>query len=363
MKKLFGKFLLPLLAVGMLGFSVFHMLRAQQTGPRLPLPVEPARAPFARTVAGTGIVEPETDNIAVGSALSGVVLEVYVPVDKVGQLVKKDEPLFLVDNRHLQAQLRYHEANLASARAQLDRLLALPRPEELPPSAAKVRVAQANVDLQRDLAERGRKLVSSRSVSEEEYRQKSLSLEVARQQHAQVQAEDALLRAGAWEPDRAIARAAVALAEAQVAQTRTDLERALVRAPLDGKVLQVNVRPGEFVGTAPARALILLGSIQRLHVRVDIDEHDIPRAAGSFRSGVPALASPRGDPERKLPLAFVRVEPYVIPKKSLTGDNTERVDTRVLQVIYRVDHDEPGLFTGMQLDVFLEGNPAPAASP
>ena len=53
-------------------------------------------------------------------------------------------------------------------------------------------------------------------------------------------------------------------------------------------------------------------------------------------------------------MRFVRVEPYVIPKKSLTGDNTERVDTRVLQVIYQVDRDEPGLFVGMQVDVFLD---------
>ena len=52
-------------------------------------------------------------------------------------------------------------------------------------------------------------------------------------------------------------------------------------------------------------------------------------------------------------VSFMRVEPYVMPKKSLTGDNTERVDTRVLQVIYRVGRDEPGLFVGMQVDVFL----------
>jgi hypothetical protein len=118
--------------------------------------------------------------------------------------------------------------------------------------------------------------------------------------------------------------------------------------------LQVNVRPGEYVGTPPSQALIVLGSVHNLHIRVDIDEHDIPRAYRSFRSDVQAVASPRGDPSQRFPLRFVRVEPYVMPKKSLTGDNTERVDTRVLQVIYRVDRDEPGLFVGMQVDVFLD---------
>ena len=91
-------------------------------------------------------------------------------------------------------------------------------------------------------------------------------------------------------------------------------------------VLQVNVRPGEFVGANPGQALVLLGAVtDRVNVRVDIDEHDIPR----FKPGAPAVASLRGAPDKKYPLTFVRVEPYVIPKKSLTGDNTERVDTRV----------------------------------
>ncbi len=86
----------------------------------------------------------------------------------------------------------------------------------------------------------------------------------------------------------------------------------------------------------------------------DIDEHDIPRAHRFLGTGVAAFASARGDPSRRIPLSFVRVEPYVVPKKSLTGDNTERVDTRVLQVVYRVDQDEAGLFVGMQVDVFLQ---------
>src|SRR5262249_59535202 len=102
---------------------------------------------------------------------------------------------------------------------------------------------------------------------------------------------------------------------------------------------------------------------EKMNVRVDIDENDIPRAQRAFQRGAPAFASPRGDPSLKYPLQFVRIEPYVIPKKSLTGDNTERVDTRVMQVIYQVQRDEPPLFVGMQMDVFLEaeGNAAPVS--
>jgi HlyD family secretion protein len=330
------------------------VVEAQQTPPKPPPPLEPARSPFGKTVFGSGIVEPETENISIGTALPGVVLEVYVPVEKVGQRVRKGDPLFLVDNRQLEAQLNYYEASKAAAEAQLARLQAQPRPEEVPPSEAAVRYAQANLNIQSDLAERNRRLINTQAVSEEDYRQKQLAVEAARQQLAQAKAQDDLLKAGAWQKDITITRASVALAQAQADQTRTDLDRALVRAPVDGKVLQVNVRPGEYVGTPPSQALIVLGSVARMHVRVDIDEHDVPRAYSYFHTGVKAFASPRGDPSMRVQLSFVRVEPYVIPKKSLTGDNTERVDTRVLQVIYRLDRDEPALYVGMQVDVFLD---------
>jgi multidrug resistance efflux pump len=134
-------------------------------------------------------------------------------------------------------------------------------------------------------------------------------------------------------------------------QTETELERLTVHALVDGEVLQVNVRPGEYVSAPSSQALIVLGNVTRLHVRVDVDEHDIPR----FRKAGPALAMLRGDPSQRFRLVFVRVEPFVIPKKSLTGDNTERVDTRMLQVIYAVEGPAPGLYVGQQVDVYVEG--------
>jgi multidrug resistance efflux pump len=353
MKGKVSRFVVPMLALFMLAFAVFHVVKASQTLPQPSPPAEPARSAYEDTVAGAGIVEAQTENISVGSALPGVVLEVYVPVEKVGQRVKVGDPLFRVDDRALQAQLRYQQAMLEAARAQLDKLEKQPRPEEVPPSEAKVRVAKANVALQQDLAERARRLRSTGAMSDEDISQRQLALETARQQLTQSQAEDALLKAGAWGPDKAIARAAVAQAEAQIEQTKTDLDRVLVRAPIDGDVLQVNVRVGEYVGTPPGQALVVIGNVHKVHVRVDLDEHDLWR----FQPGTPARAHVRGNPQISYPLKFMRVEPYVIPKKSLTGDNTERVDTRVLQVIYAIDSDNARVYVGQQLDVFVKGGP------
>jgi len=342
---------MPVLAVLLAMFAALHVIKAQQQPELLTPPVQPARTPFGQTVAGAGIVEPSSENISIGTALPGVILEVYVPVDKVGTLVQEGYKLFQVDDRALQAQLKYQEATLLAAEAQLQKLEAMPRKEELPPSDAKVRVAEANVALQEDLASRAVRLGPSGAMAQEDIRQRQLTLAMTRQQLLQAKADYALLEAGAWEPDKAIARATVAQTRAAIAQTRTDIERCVVRAPIDGEILQVNVRKGEYVGTPPSQALMVIGNSHKMHVRVDVDEHDIPR----FRSETPAWASLRGNPEVKYSLKFVRVEPYVVPKKSLTGDNTERVDTRVLQVIYALDTTDKALvYVGQQMDVFIE---------
>ena len=95
-----------------------------------------------------------------------------------------------------------------------------------------------------------------------------------------------------------------------------------------------------------------------LHVRVDIDEHDVHR----FSPAAPAVATLRGRPDREIALKFVRVEPYVVPKRSLTGDNTARVDTRVLQVIYQIESQAERLYVGQQVDVSIGTEEAVLAS-
>ena len=196
MKKI-SKFVLPLLAVGMTVLAVYHVVRASQTAAPLPPPIEPAHTAFTHTVGAAGIVEAASENISIGSPLPGIVLTVYVPVEKVGQMVHKGDPLFLVDNRQLLATLKYNEANLLAAKAQLAKLDAQPRPEEVPPSEAKVQVARATVRMQQDLADRARRISSTGAITEEDLSQRTLATAVAQQQLAQSQAEDRLLKAGA----------------------------------------------------------------------------------------------------------------------------------------------------------------------
>ena len=341
------KLLIPLVAVGMLAFALLHVSRAQQTGPEVTPPVDPARSPFGQTVAGSGIVEARTENIAIGSPLSGIVTKVHV---KVGTDVYPGETLFELDDRTLKAELAFREAALKAAEAQLARLENQPRQEERDISAAKVREAEVNVGDQKEQLTRARSLAPRKAISEDELERREYAHRLAQEQLNRAKAEFLLTDRGAWEWDRKVAATAVVQARAQLDQTRTELDRLVVKALVAGQVLQVNVRPGEFVGTPPGQALIVLGDVKTRHVRVDIDENDIHR----FSRTAPATAKLRGSPRHEYKLSFVRIEPYVVPKKSLTGESKERVDTRVLQVIFRIEAAED-LYVGQQLDVFIEG--------
>lgn len=354
---LLTKFGLPIVAIGLIVFAIKYMAEAKQKLPVIPPPIQPAANPFPKSevVAGAGMVEPETENISIGAPLPGIVQEVLV---KVGQKVKAGTPLFRIDDRDHKAQLVVRQAMLADATATLERLQSMPRPEEIPAAEAKVREAKADWDNWEQQWARGEKLVTDRTMTEEEFQERKQTAIGARERYNKALADYNLLKAGTWAPEIHVAKTAVEREKAQVQQAQTEVERLTVRALVDGEVLQVNVRPGEFVGAQPGQALIVLGSTTQLHVRVDIDEYDIPR----FVPGAPAKAALKGQSKDFFPLRFVRIEPYVIPKKSLTGDNTERVDTRVLQVIYAVDATNKSLFVGQQVDVYVDASAPEVAS-
>lgn len=353
MFKTLRNFSLPLLSVGLFGFSIYHLLfAAERLSKDNPL-VEPPHQSFLSGIAGTGLVEAQTENIALGPAVAGVVLEVCVTNEQLGTRIKAGTPLFRVDDRHLKSQLRTHQANLKLAEAQLQRLQEMPRPEDIPPSEAKVKFAEANRTRLKDQLDRGELLLNKKIMADEEFTSRRFTFVAADHQWQQALAEDALLKAGAWAPDLNVSQASVEAAKANVANLETEIERCLVRAPVDGQILKIDVRPGEYVNAAAAKALILLGDLDRLRIRADIDEQDISRFQRSGR----ARATVRGSAVQRLNLTFVRVEPYVIPKKAFTGDNTERIDTRVLQVLYEIDDQQPDVYVGQQVDVSIESQP------
>ena len=343
----------PLFAVIALVFAVSAVIAMKPVRHAEPPPSPPPAKMSESAVGAVGLVEANTENISLSCAVSGMVTQVYA---KAGDRVQAGQKLFSLDDRDLQADLGVKRAALAAARARLGKLEEQPRAEDIPPAEARVREAQANLgdaEVQLRLIE---SVTDKRAVRDEDVQRRRQGYQAAQARLAEAQAQLALLKAGAWAPDVAVAKSEVSQAEAQLKLAETNVDRLTMRSPIAGVILQNKVRLGQYAQCGPlSEPLMILGSVTPLHVRVDVDEHD----AGRVREGASAVASPRGNGELRIPLEFVRFEPYVVPKKSLTGDSTERVDTRVLQVIYRVKDQNAPLYVGQQMDVFIQ---APAAS-
>jgi len=304
------RMILPIIAFAALSFGVISVVRSQPRHETNIPPSPPPVSPYAHAVGAEGLVEASSENISIGTPLSDVVIEVPVVV---GQKVKAGDTLFRLDDRQLQADLATRRADLGVAETQVK------------VDTALLKDAKQQLDFANTLSDK-------RAISSEE---------LSKRQYA---AEAAAARLEA-------AKAQVTAAAAQVKSVETQIERSIVRAPIDGEVLQVKIHVGEYAPAGvTATPLVMLGRLEPLNIRVDVDEHEAWRVNSSAK----AIATVRGNADLKTTLEFVRFEPFVLPKKSLTGDSTERVDTRVLQVIYRVENSKLPLFVGQQMDVFIE---------
>jgi multidrug resistance efflux pump len=345
---MFRKYVLPVFAVAGFVFALWMALQAAKPIPPSKPVAEPPRPPYQKKISGSGIVEASTRNIAVGTPVSGVVNRVYASL---GQRVKAGDSLFSLDDRKERAALALRESVLKEGQAKLERLLQLPRKEELPVARARVKEAEANLEDLRMQLRNAESVTVGRAISLEELNRRRYAVQAGEARLTQAKSNLELLESGAWKPDIALVKAEIARAQSELDAAAVEIDRLTVRAPIDGNILQVNIRSGEYAqGGILAQPLILMGELEKLHVRVDIDEND----AWRFRSSSSAYAFVRGNPELKTELKFEYVEPYVVPKRSLTGDSNERVDTRVMQVLYSFNRADLPIYTGQLMDVYIE---------
>lgn len=348
-----GKYLLPLVAISGIGFSIATVLAARRSPPPSKPVVEPASRPSEfRAIAGAGLIEARMENIPIGTTVPGVVVERYVDSN---DNVKAGDPLFRIDDRDLKAELKVREANLLAAQAQYERIKAAPQQGDVAVAEAAVAEADAKRRDAEIVAERTERLYQQHVGAASDWERDHYAYQAAQAAWVKAKADLERIRI-TWEKDKIVSKSQVAQAEALVARIKTDLDRLIVRAPVDGRVLQVNVRLGQFAAMTWKEPLVVLGDLRKLHVRVDIDEQDVPY----FQRGLRAVATLKGRPQVRFPLEYVDVEPYVIPKVNLTGSNSDRVDTRVLQVIYALPDNRPiPLYVGQQMDVYLEAAAPP----
>ena len=323
---------LPVFAALVLLVATVSIVRSQPHRQLEPPDAAPPRSQFENRVAAVGLVEASSENFSLSAELPGVVDKVYV---KVGQDVKAGDPLVKLDTRALEAARLERQNDLAVRKAEV---------ESVKGRAAKARAALAEARNNLRFAEG---LQDVRGISAEELSHRRSAVDMAQ---AELTSDEA---------DIASAEAAVNSAAAALNSVETDLARSVITAPMDARVLLVKIHPGEYApaGLTP-QPWLMVGQVTPLNVRVDIDEHE----AWRVKPGAPAVAQVRGDANLSTPARFVRFEPYVTPKQSLTGDSTERVDTRVLQAIYQIERSDLPLFVGQQMDVFIQADDVKTAA-
>lgn len=351
-------------------------VRTEEEPPRPPT-TAPSAADVVDAMAFIGAIgtsEPPGEAIAVAAHTSGVITAVHVGV---GDRVSQGAPLFTVETSRAEAQVALREAevqvavsDLASRRASVPPLRAAVRSAEASAESARaeLRVSQSDLaDKQNQLAI-AQAVTDPRAIAKEEVdrRRFAVAQADARVQTAQAAVEQANASVvaavaelqrfvdpanGGDGPEILAAESRVTQARRALAQAYTELDLLTVRSPVEGQVLQLNARAGEFApASVSSEGLVVLGRAGPTHLRVEIDEVDLPRFSRDAR----AWASPRGDAAVRIPLTLVAVEPLVVPKRNLSGRTSELIDTRVLQVVYEMDgaFQSPGV--GQQFDVYIQ---------
>lgn len=294
--------------IGIVGGIVLVLKQLEK--PPIPPPLsEPTRSPYKDFVAATGIIEAKRENVSIATPRPGLVAKVFV---EVGSTVAQGQPLLHLDNREATARLE-------SARAQIRSL------------EAQRNVETVSINDWADQLARTEQLLKTGVATEDERKRKWFTLEASKARQGKIEADLATLRA-------------------QIKQAETELDVLTVKAPRDGKILQLNIRAGEYASLGVnAAPLMILGDVSTLQIRADVDEQNAPLVV----AGQAGTAFLKGSNDKKMPLRFIRIEPFVVPKKSLTGDSAERVDTRVLQIIYDLELPSFPIYVGQQVDVFI----------
>lgn len=355
------KLLFALSFLGLMAGGVVAYLSAI-TQPPLPPAFTPPVNPYAKGIYAEGIVESDQksgENINVYPEVLGTVKQILVSE---GQEVRKGDVLVEIDDSIQRATVEQLESQSQAALTLLNELKAQPRKETLDVNEAQVVAAEAALKTARDELDKQKAAyqINPRSISKDALDSAAnavltaaANLEVARKQRD-------LTKAGAWIYDiNNQERQYNALYKSYLSASAL-LAKYTLRAPADGVVLAINPTNGSFVSTQGSYdtytqgmvpVLVLGAAGTRLNVRCYVDEILVSRLPAA--SAMKAQMTIRGAGV-KVPLSFVRVQPFVSPKIELADQRTERVDVRVLPVIFRISQPQGlHIYPGELVDVYI----------
>jgi HlyD family secretion protein len=347
--------------IGLALAIVSAFLFAEQPKTQPPL-FRPAANPYARAIYSEGMVESDQaqgENINIYPEVTGPITAVLVSE---GALVHKGDALVTIDDSVQRATAEQQRSQADAAMAMLNELKAEPRAETLAVSIAQVNNAQAGLKNARDeLAKQQRSYdLDPRSVSMDTLDNARNAEKVAATNLQVVERQYELTKAGAWIYDvQNQERQYNALSKAYAASAAL-LAKYTIRAPADGVVLTVQAGVGSYVSTQGAYdsytqgfdPLVTMGRPQNhLQVRTYVDEILIHRLPNTTKMKAEMFI--RGT-DIHVPLSFAHIQPFVSPKIELSDERQERVDVRVLPVIFRFEKPKAvNIFPGELVDVYI----------
>jgi HlyD family secretion protein len=297
-------------------------------------------------VAGNGIIEPADRETKVATQLGGRIKTIFVHE---GDVVTKGAPLAELENATEKAQLAAAEGDVEEARAELTRTLRGMRQEDVDAVVADTESQKARAALSKESLARTEQLAKGGAATADE-------LDRARRQAEQdartLEAQEARRKAavaGSRAEDILVARTKVAAMAARRDQAKASLDRLTVTAPIDGEILQLKYRAGEYIAPGASDPLAVMGDTRKLRVRMDVDERDI----GKLAVGAHAFVTLNAFPDRRVPGKVVEIGKRMGRKNVRTDDPTERIDTKILEVVIELD-DKAGLVPGLRVTSYVE---------
>lgn len=319
-------------------------------------PPAPKQAESSGPIAGPGRVEPSSEDIKLGSELSGKLKSVDV---EEGDAIRRGQVLAVLENADYRAQVLAAEADVAARQADLRKVLNGARNQERSEAFSSARAAEAVMNNAQAEMVRRQKLWAAGVTSREELDRYTREYDVARARYQEAAEHHSLVDDRAREEDRSLAEANLKLAQARLEEARARYAKTFIVSPIDGTVLRKHHRNGESVSnsaTAPDPVLTV-GDKGVLRVRVDVDETEVSKV----RVGQAAYVTADAFPNRKFWGHVVRVGQQLGRKNIRTDEPAERVDTKILETLLELDKGAQ-LPVGLRVDAFIVGDNPTIAS-
>lgn len=355
------KLMIGIAVLGIIGSIISARVYSKKVIPQPPL--KTATNPYEKGIYSTGIVESYQShgaNMTIVPEVSGRVVRIFV---QEGQRVREGDPLIAIDDTVQRDTVEQLKAQADAALRSFQRAKSAPRREELEIAQAQVDYAKATLDDKRTQFEKIQRAyqLNPRSISRDDFDRAKNAYEIAQRSYDVALKQYRLVRSGTWEYDVKALEAQYLAATKAYEAAKKLLEKYILRAPSDGMIVRIQASVGSYVSPQGAYDIytggygpvivMMNGSMEKLQVRCYVDELLVPQLPGPDK--ITATMFVRGS-DRKVSLEYVRLEPYIVPKIQLSSGKRERVDVRVLPIIFRFDRPEDvNIFPGQLVDVYI----------